>query len=228
MKRLLFSLLLSFVATSWVKGQSDVPPNPRVKSVQGPMMWTLDYKYSGPNPYLKPPTPDDTYIYARLESENPRYVSTKVIKSGDRRLDVTVFDDNTQTVVCVIGDLVMTKKRLLPYIEARKISQGLDRNIGDDFGSLAWVNKAEYKGHQDFQGTTCCVYYVHPDRELSARTAYIDAKTGLPSGVVINDLTITYSFSPTDQAVELPPEFVGRLKKYQDDQKLIGPGGQNL
>jgi hypothetical protein len=225
MNRILPTLLLFLGVVSMVKGEPDVPPVPRLKTVPEATEWTIDYQYKGgPNPYLNPPTPADAHIYGLMEKEHPRFVSTKAIKSGKKKMEVTLFDDNTQTITCMVDDVVMVKDRLNNFIEVHSINEwGVTQN-GRDFQSLDWINNAEYKGRQDFQGTTCCTYFLPAKEELTSQMAHIDAKTGLPVGVEIDKLTITYTFTPTTHAVELPPEFVARLKKYQNDQKLNAPG----
>ena len=225
MNRIPLTLLLLFAVATLIKGDPDVPPVPRIKTVTEPMVWTINYQYQEPNPYLSPPTPADAYIYDRMEKENPRFTSSNVIKSGNKKIEITLFDDKSQTIACMVDGIIMEKSRLTNQIQVHKITDWGDSHSGHDFESLDWIDKAEYKGRQEFQGADCYIYYLPPKEELAARTAYINAKTGLPVSVQIDKLTITYTFTPTTQAVELPPDFVVRLKKYQADQKLNASRG---
>ena len=184
------------------------------------MEWTVAYQYKGPNPFLNPPTPADAHIYGLMEKEHPRFISTNAIKSGKMKMEVTLFDDNTQAISCAVDDVIMVKERGSNFIEVHTAHEWGETHTGNDFESLSWIDKAEYKGRQDIQGIPCCTYLLPAKDQLTDQTAYINAKTGLPVEVDIDKLTVTYTFTPTTKAVELPPEFVARLKKFQDDQKL--------
>jgi hypothetical protein len=84
----------------------------------------------------------------------------------------------------------------------------------DDFYDLDWINTAEYKGHQKYQEVDCYVYHSNATANSVEQTAYINVKTGLPQGIDTTDATLTYSFRPSTDPLEVPKDVDQRVRGF--------------
>ena len=191
----------------------DKPPDPRLGTAPAMSAWTITYQYAKPDPYLTPPDPSQAALYARMHKNFPRLIQINVTKAGNNRKEVYSLNDQEQSIRWIMGNL------LLWLNPTRKTSAIWNAKMPDaiqfthDFDSLDWVNTADYQGHQTFQQVDCCTYHA-ANTPLGEQTAYINAKTGLPVATVAGTVTVSYSFSASQDPVTMPPEVTAKFNDY--------------
>lgn len=213
MKPFQVATLILLVVNGMALGDPDVAPVPRLGTAPSTSAWTIAYQYQTPNPYLKPPDPSQAAVYEKLRNLYPRLVSINVIKSADRRKEVLQLDNQTESIRWIEGKLLGWQNlKLNTFVISDATSPGVTP-FNHDFDSLSWIDQADYKGHQSYQGVDCCVYHstATPQGE---QTAYIEAKSGLPVGVQQNGVTLHYVFMPSNESVQFPPDVEARFKEY--------------
>jgi hypothetical protein len=204
--------LLQLGTLDLVSDPTDAPPVPRLATAPSSSAWTIAYQYKTPNPYLKPPSPSLAGLYQNLLNQNPRTLSIQITKSGDNRKESVSFDNQKQQTRWIVGKLMVTQNAQANYSVWDSRTPGSPL-FTHDFDSLEWIDKADYGGHQNYQGIDCCVYHAK-DAPEGDETAYINAQTGLPVGVQQGALTLTYSFAGSASDVEIPAAVTAQIQRY--------------
>jgi hypothetical protein len=148
-----------------------------------------------------------------MRKANPRLISVQVTKAGGKKKEVYHYADDSETIICVVGDIFLIDSRPAHAVGLGSTDDPGAKKYGDDFYDLDWVNKAEYNGHQDYQGISCCTYYQKGAEGTDEMTAYIDVKTRLPVAVQNSQATLSYTFRSSTDAVELPARLVTKLNE---------------
>jgi hypothetical protein len=204
--------LLQLGTLDLVAAPTDAPPVPRLAAAPSSSAWTIAYQYKTPNPYLKSPDPSLAVLYKHLLNQNPRTLSLQITKSGDNRKELVSFDNQTQQIQWIVGKLLVTQNAQATYSVWDSRTPGTPP-FTHDFQSLDWIDKADYGGHQNYQGIDCCVYHSK-DTPGGDLTAYIDAKTGLPVGVQEGAVTLTYTFAGSGGDIEIPAAVLAQIQRY--------------
>jgi len=204
---------LAFLCARFSLGAPDQAPEPRLGSAPSSSTWTIQYQYKQADPYPKPATALDAQIFERLRQAYPRLQTVQVNKAGKNRKEVCHYADGSEMFKWIIGDYFLTEMRVTHAISIATPAAA-DVKFKDDFYDLAWINQADYKGQQDYQGTSCRVYDLKGTADTQEQTAYIDAKTSLPVGIETADATLLYTFRPSSETIELPPGMAAHLKMY--------------
>ena len=209
------AVILIFSAwSSLLKSQTqDKAPVPRLAATPGSYSWTIQYQYKPADPNAKPPSENDAKIQAAMSKAFPRLVTVRVTKVADKKKEVYHYADDSETINCVVGDVYLIDSRPAHAIGVGSTKDS-DIRYKEDFYDLDWINKAEYKGHQQFQGTDCYTYYQKATDNDDERTAYIDSKTRLPVAVQNSQATLIYTFSSSTEVVELPESLATKLKQF--------------
>lgn len=193
----------------------EAPPVPRLNAAPGSSAWTIEYQYKAPNPYLTPPDPSQADAYARLRNQFARPVSIQVAKEGYHRKEVFLLDNQKKTIRWIIGDLLVMENPQLNTFSVWDAKVPGTFPFLHDFDSLSWVDQADYKGHQTFQQTDCCVY-TSKSTPIGEQTAYISAASGLPVGVQQGGVTLLYTFTSSGGSIEIPAEVMARIRQYKE------------
>ena len=194
-------------------GASEAAPVPRLGTAPSSSAWTISFQYKSPNPALKLASADPAQA-EWIRTHNPRLSTIRVIKAGDHKKETFQYDNQTQVIHWVVGDILVSENLQDNTLSPLSMKDSGAVLFAHDFDSLAWVDQAQYEGHQIFQGTDCCVYLGKGDDAGGDQTAYIDAKSGLPVGVQAGDTTLLYNFTPSNDVIEIPAKVAASIKAY--------------
>ena len=190
---------------------TDQAPVPRLAAAPGSFAWTVQYQYKLADPFPKTSNPVDAQIYDRMRKAHPRLESVQVIKAENRREEVEKYTDGSETARWMVGDHLLTDNRVSHSVQIVNAAQSAVK-FQEDFYDLDWINKAEFRGHQTIRGIDCYVYHAVATGDDIGKTAYVNAKSGLPLMIDTADAVLTYSFKPSNSDVVLPEDLNRRLQ----------------
>jgi hypothetical protein len=193
---------------------ADKPPVPRLGPVPDMSSWTVQYQYKQADPFPKSTTPVNEAINEKMRKANPRLDTVQAVKSSDNRKKILHYADGSETVQWLVGDFVVHNMRESHLITVVK-SKDRGINFTEDFDDLDWIDKAEYKGRQDYQGASCYVYKFS-DPSGGDETAYISVKTNLPQAIDTPQAVITYSYTSSSVPIDVPPDVIQQIKTYKE------------
>jgi hypothetical protein len=212
------ALVLFLTTVTSVSAAPDAAPVPRLGTAPASSTWTITYQYRNPNPYLKPPTPAEAPLYKKLNDQSPRFLNIEVIKAETKKKEVYHFDNQTEVVRWIVDKVLFWGNSKTNTFLIHDEKDPMSTKFSHDFDSLAWVDQADYEGHQTFQQIDCCAYHSKATPQ-GEQTAYIDAKSGLPVGVQQTNLMLTYTFRSPGDPVDIPPAVEAQLKAYLESTK---------
>ncbi|MEJ0001074.1 MAG: hypothetical protein WDO13_19105 [Verrucomicrobiota bacterium] len=123
---------------------------PRLVDAPARAAWTISVKPKQAAP------PAVSAVDQRYYKAHPPLVSIDVTKAPGKRREIEHYADGSQTVRWIVDDILTTDVR--DHTLQTATAAQMKVNFKDEFYQLAWINRADYQGHQTVGQDDCWVY----------------------------------------------------------------------